>query len=255
MKKIHITLLLAFSLVFILGCQLVSNPPLPEDPETELLDEEPVSAPPTVVPVDTDVPAPEPTEATPMLQSGDMIFSTSFDTIDDWEVLTDNEEISYTTEIRGDGLYVEVPETYDFWYAYAPLGTAYEDVRVEADVELVGGTNYTYITLTCRSSDQGEYVFFMDTGGYWQIGKYIFGDESSYERLGEGGSTKIKVAKHPNHITAICKGTKLTMLVNNNEVGSVEDSHLTSGLVGIGVETFDYPTSQVMFHNLEIYVP
>lgn len=248
MKKNYIALLLAFSVVFILGCSLFTGTPATEAP---VVNQEPAAAPPTQPPANAEVP---PTVAPVVAQSGAQIFQTNFDSIADWEVVAKNQD-GYTADIRGDGLYIEVPLEYDFWYAYPPLGNAYEDVRIEADVELVGGTNYTYITVTCRSSEVGEYVFFMDTGGYWQIGKYVFGDNSSYEKLGEGGSTKIKVAKHPNHITAICKGTTLTMLVNNNEVGSVEDAHLTSGIVGVGVETFDYPLSQVMFHNLEIYIP
>ena len=250
MKKSHIALFLAFALLFIVGCSLVSGSPTTEAPAvSQPVAEEPGASAPTQAPVNTPIPT-----TPPMAQSGDLIFASSFDSINDWEVVAKNQD-GYTAEIRGDGLYIEVPKDYDFWYAYPPLDMAYEDVRIEADVELVGGTNYTYITVTCRSSEAGEYVFFMDTGGYWQIGKYVFGDESRYEKLGEGGSTKIKVAKHPNHITAICKGTTLTMLVNNNEVGSVEDAHLTSGIVGVGVETFDYPLSQVMFHKLEIYVP
>ena len=135
------------------------------------------------------------------------------------------------------------------------MDTNYEDVLIEVDVELVGGTNYTYIALTCRSSEDGEYVFFMDTGGYWQIGKYVYGGDFRYERLADGSSTKIKVAKNPNHVDAVCKGSTLTMFVNGGEAGSVEDLHFISGIVGIGVETFDYPLSQVTFHNLEIYIP
>ncbi len=258
MKKPYIALLLTFTVVLILGCQLASSPPSTDTPAVEVpaepANQEPTQVPvaPTQVPANT--PVPQPTSP-PVLQSGDQIFQSSFSDISDWEIITKNDASEYTTDIRGDGLYVEVPEKSDYWYAYAPLETSYEDVRIEADVELVGGTNYTYITLTCRSSDAGEYVFFMDTGGYWQIGKYVFGDSSSYERLGEGGSTRIKVAKNPNHITATCKGSKLSLDINDYEIASVEDAHLTSGLVGVGVETFDHPLSQVMFHNLEIYIP
>lgn len=255
MKKIHIALLLAFALVFILGCQLVTGAPstepvepvsVPNEPATN---EEPAAAPtqaPTLAPQPTTPPA-------AASQSGDLIFQTDFPNIDDWEVIAKNQD-GYNVQLRGNGLYVEVPKDFDFWYAYAPI-MSYEDVRIEADVQLVGGTNYTYITLTCRSSEAGEYVFFMDTGGYWQIGKYVFGDNSTYERLAEGGSNKIKVAKNPNHIAAVCKGAKLTMYINGSEVGSVEDAHLSSGIVGVGVETFDYPLAQVMFHNLEVYIP
>lgn len=248
MKKTHIPLFLVFSLVFILGCSLVTGAP------TQPVNDEPSdqSAPAEEPPPNTLIP--EPTTP-PVPQSGDLIFQTDFPHIDDWEVITKTDVSDYNTEIHGDGLYVEVPDAQDYWYAYSPMDTNYEDVRIEADVELVGGTNYTYIALTCRASQDGEYVFFMDTGGYWQIGKYVYGDSSRYERLAEGSSTKIKVAKNPNHVTAVCRGSTLTMFVNGDEAGSVEDSHFTSGIVGIGVETFDYPLSQVMFHNLEVYIP
>jgi len=259
MKKTHIALLLVFSLVFILGCSLVTGAPTTEAPAAPVQsdNEEPPtqqSAPAEDPPQDTPIPPSEPTTP-PALQSGDLIFQTDFPNIDDWELITNTDVSDYNTEIHGDGLYVEVPESDDYWYAYAPMEYNYEDVRIEADVELVGGTNYTYIALTCRSSEEGEYVFFMDTGGYWQIGKYVYGGDSRYERLVDGSSTKIKVAKNPNHITAVCEGSTLTMFVNGEKAGSVEDSHLTSGIVGIGVETFDYPLSQVMFHNVEVYIP
>ena len=258
MKKTHIALLLVFSLVFILGCSLFTGAPsteAPAAPAQPANEQQP--------PTQQSAPAEEPSQnpptqeptAPPMPQSGDLIFQTNFSNIDDWEVVTDSDVSNYNTEIRGDGLFVEVPNDYDYWYAYTPMEYNYEDVRIEADVELVGGTNYTYITLTCRSSQDGEYVFFMDTGGYWQIGKYVYGNDTRYERLAEGGSTKIKVARHPNHISAVCKGTTLTMFANGEKIGSVEDSHFTTGIVGIGVETFDYPLSQVMFHNLEVYIP
>lgn len=261
MKKHQIALLLAFAIVFILGCQLVPGSPSVEAPPQQQPVEQPAEqpaeqqeepAPPTQAPTNT--PIPQPTSP-PIPQSGDIIFQTDFSSISGWDIIASNDESGYPTEIRGDGLYVEVPDENDYWYAYAPMDYYYEDVRIEADVELVGGTNYTYITLVCRSSDAGEYIFYMDTGGYWQIGKYIFGDDTSYEQLGYGGSTRIKVAKHPNHITAICKGNTLTMFVNGHEVGTVEDSHFTEGVVGIGIETFDFPLSQVMFHNLEVYIP
>ncbi len=251
MKKLKLALSLAFALLFILGCQLASGDTPTEAPATNNSNEEPVAAP-TQAPINT--PIPEPTSP-PALQSGDLIFQTNFNDISDWQPVTKNDEASYKTEVRGNGLYIEVPSKNDYWYGYAPLDMHYSDVRIEADVELVGGTNYTYITLTCRSSDAGEYVFFMDAGGYYQIGKYTYGDEANYEQLAYGGSTEIKVAKNPNHLTAICKANNLALLINGKQVENVQDWQLTEGMVGIGVETVDNPLSKVMFHNLEIYVP
>ncbi len=244
MKKLKLALSLAFALLFVLGCQIALVGTPTEAPAPAINNnEEPTST-----------PIPEPTSP-PVLQSGDLIFQTNFNDISEWQPVTKNDEASYTTELRGDGLYVEVPSKNDSWYSYAPLDMNYSDVRIEADVELVGGTNYTYITLTCRSSDAGEYVFFLDTGGYWQIGKWTYGDETSYQQLAYSASTEIKNGKNANHMTVICKANNLALLINGKQVENVQDWQLTEGLVGIGVETVDNPLSQVMFHNLEIYVP
>ena len=248
MKKLIIALSLAFALLFILGCQLVTINLPGEAP----VNEEPAAEPPVEAPVNT--PISEPTSP-PSLQSGDLIFQTNFNDISGWRTETKNDEARYTTALRGDGLYVEVPSKNDYWKGYTPLDMNYSDVRIEADVELVGGTNFTYISLTCRSSDAGEYVFSLDTGGFWEIGKRTYSDNNtSYEILAAAPSTKIKVAKNPNHMTVICKANNLALLINEKQVENVQDWDLTEGIVGIGVETKDNPLSQVMFHNLEIYV-
>lgn len=256
MNRTHISLLLAFTLVFVLGCSLFTGTPSVDvptaapQPANGEPDQQPTQA--EAAPPNTPLLAPTTASAA---QSGDLLFQSNFSDFDNWEVITNNDASIYKNDVRSNGLYVEVPEDYDFWYAYAVMEDNYDNVRMEADVELVGGTNYTYIALVCRSSDAGEYVFFLDTGGYWQIGAYDFGSDSPYENLADGASNDIKVAKNPNHMTAVCDGSTLTMFINGKRVGSVEDSRFTSGIIGIGVETFDLPLSQVMFYNLEVYVP
>jgi len=241
MKKNLIPLFLILAVVFILSCGSFS--------QSQSIDSPAPNA--DVIP--TQASNLEPANS-PVFQSGDLIFETDFSDIDTWDIVTNNDISNYTAETRGNGLYVEVPDASDYWYAYLPMDST-SDVRIEADVELVGGTNYTYITLTCRSGEDGEYVFFLDTGGYYQIGKYDFRNDNPYEKLANGGSTKIKVAKNPNHMTVICQGSTLSFSINGEEVASVNDSTFDSGVVGIGVQTFDNPKSQVEFHTLEVSVP
>lgn len=247
-------ILLSVALIFILACQTtgiatqapVGMPQQAAEPSLTATDK------PTEIPP-TETVTPEPT-ATPVPQSGDLLYETTFDDLDNWEMVARDTSASYEYEARSDGLYVKVPDRNDYLYAYYDLGFEIDDVRLEANVELVGGNNYTYITLICRSSDKGEYVFFLDTGGYWQIGKYDFETEK-YEQLEYGGSNRIQVAKHPNHMSVICEGNELTFLINGYKVGSATDNQFSEGEVGIGVETFDYPLTEVVFHNLEVYVP
>ncbi len=193
-------------------------------------------------------------EAAPVPQSGDLLYKTTFSDFDDWETDTKGDQSEYINEAGPDGLYVNVPDPDDYWFAYYNREEGMNDVRLEADVELVGGSNFTYISLVCRSSDKGEYIFSLDTGGFWEIGKSDFVNDA-YEQLGYGGSVHIKVAQNPNHITAICEGDELTLLINDTEIASVQDSEYTDGAIGIGIDTFDYPLAEVVFHNLEVYVP
>jgi hypothetical protein len=210
--------------------------------------------PPTVPPaIPTRAPtlAPIPTNTKPP-QSGDLIYSTTFNDLSDWNIYTKTDRSNYVIENRDYGLYITIPAVKDYADFYYDLGSA--DVRMEADVELVGGTNYTYFTLICRSSTKGEYAFTLDMGGYWQIGKWDF-TSSSYKRLKDGGSVNINVAKAKNHMTTICHGNTLTFKINGITLATVTDSLYSEGEIGMEVKTFDYPHSESIIHNLAVYVP
>jgi len=187
------------------------------------------------------------------LVSGDLIYSSDFSDTDVWKMYTKNATSLYTVQSRTIGLYINIPAANDWVALYHDLGsTDNRDVQIESDVELIGGTNYTYFDLICRSSNSGEYEFILDAGGFWQIGKLI---GSNYTRLAGGGSSAINVAKSKNHLTAICQGNTLTMLINNTVVGAATDDTLTDGEVGVQLETFDNPVSQAYFHNFDVFVP
>lgn len=206
----------------------------------------PTSVPPTEIP---------PTETPRPLQAGDLLYATTFQDLADWEAFTKYDLDRYTIESRSDGAYLRIPESSDNAYLYYYLGDLANDVRIEADVELIGGTNYTYITLVCRESSKGGYYFFLDAGGFWQIGKWDY-EAKEYSQLAYGGSTKIKVAKALNHLTAVCQSDTLTFSINGSEVGSARDPEpLTGEYIGVGVETLDLPLAEVLIRTYEVYIP
>jgi len=224
-------ILLCLAVAVILGCGLFRRiTQIPTEPSQEI--ENP-----------SDVP-----------QSGDLLYETTFNDFSKWEIATFGNMDEYFYEARSNGLYVKVPDKNDYWFAYYDFGKGNSDVRIEMDAELVGDNNYTYISIVCRSSEKGEYIFTLDTGGYWQIGKYNY-KKDEYDQLDYGESTRIEVGKHPNHITAICEGNELTLKINDYDITSVRDAQFTDGEIGIGVETFDYPLTEVIFHKLEVYTP
>lgn len=179
-------------------------------------------------------------------QSG--FYSTDFSDYEQtWVEIFQSESSENRSDVRANGLEVFLPNKDNSFSALSSFYGA--DVSVEANVQLTGGSNYTYIALFCRASGDGRYVFFLDTGGYWQIGKFDF-VSGDYERLGYGGSQKITVGKHENNIRIVCDGSDLIMEVNGSEVGRTTDATFTEGFIGIGVQTFDYPDAEVLFFDL-----
>lgn len=187
--------------------------------------------------------------------SGDIIFSMDFSDIDKWTTLRYNEgQAGYIAESKPEGLYIVLPKANDYIYFYYDLLPDLSNVRIEADVELVGGTNYTYISFVCRSSNKGEYSFSLDTGGYWAIDKWREPD-AEWVELAYGGSIAINVAKAKNHVVIECNDNHLKFSINGEEVGSVTDDEFSKGSVGVGVDTFDYPYAEVMIYGLDVFVP
>jgi hypothetical protein len=214
---------------------------------------QPTNRPPLVV-QPTTPPATLAPEATALSEwkSGDVFYSTTFSDLADWTQYTRNDSSTYTIENRSDGLYIKIPAAKDYVAYYHDPGPGSSNVRLEADVELIAGTNYTYFILICRASKQGEYDFILDTGGYWQIGKFV---DQKYTRLYDGGSTSIKVAKAKNHMTAVCRDSALTFEINGVQMTSVTDSSYTDGSIGLEVDTLDYPRSEVVIHNFQALIP
>jgi hypothetical protein len=70
---------------------------------------------------------------------GEMIYQTDFSDFSDWDIYSKNDESDYEFEYREDGLFVRVPLEEDYFYAYYDLENGNSDVRIEVDVELVGG--------------------------------------------------------------------------------------------------------------------
>lgn len=177
-------------------------------------------------------------------ESGDIIYSTEFDAIDDWSAFTVPGGGDYTAEDRGGVLYIEVPETESTAYAMQDSITL-TDVRLDTAVETVAGPNRNNVSLICRYNDAGWYEFSMNSGGYWYIWKYS--DSNGFEVLKEGASTQINLQKAKNELTAVCSGNTLTLIINGSEVGSTTDTDFRSGGVGISVTTFDIPGAGVEF--------
>lgn len=189
--------------------------------------------------------------SSPAPQSGDLLYQTVFEDLSDWTITSRNELANYTVESRADGLYITVPLEHDYVSLFYNDLTA-EDVRLEANVELTGGSNFTHFALYCRSSERGRYSFNLHAGGLWEIGKLV---DDVYTILASGGGTAIHSGKTTNLLAAICQGSDLTLSINGVLVRTVVDYDLTSGQVGLGLLTLQYQRAEGFFHDFSASVP
>ena len=120
------------------------------------------------------------------------------------------------------------------WYYVICDLVEYDDVRIDARVENLGGNDST-ATLVCRYTEGvGFYEFNMFNDGQYQI---LFSDlYGTTNIIADGGSNFIKTGQAINEYTAICQGNTLTLYVNGNLVKQAKDdsSILSTGKIGIG---------------------
>ena len=181
------------------------------------------------------------------------LFTTEFDETDGWFIFTIPNDGDYTAVTQDGTLYIEVPETNMTAYAiYSNLNR--DNMYISTHVETVAGPNSNNISLICRYSDAGWYEFSMYSNGFWTIWKYEEND-NGYSSLAEGASFAINLQKAANEITAVCQGDNLTLIVNDTELGSVQDNQFTAGLVGVSVSTFGIPGAGAEFDWLVVTTP
>lgn len=194
----------------------------------------------------------EPTASPPPV-SGDVVYFTDFDDLSDWSnILALPETDQYIAEINRGKLYIQVDVRDTTVYAFYDTAFDQSDVQIDAAVETVAGPNRNNISLVCRATDDGWYEFSMNSGGLWVIWRY---DDNGFKSLKEGASTAINLQKAVNHLTAVCEGETLTLIVNDQEVGSVTDDTFVSGQVGVSVSTFDIKGAGVEFDALAVSIP
>ena len=116
---------------------------------------------------------------------------------------------------------------------------SYSDSILEVDFSLLGPESET-VFVFCRS-DIKQYIFSLSSEGQWKI-------DVSDRKLISGETQVIK--SEFNHLTVGCVGSTLSMTLNGEELGSVEDSELTSGQIGLSAQSNG--KAEVAFDNLTI---
>jgi hypothetical protein len=259
MRKTYIltlSLLIIFVALVSLACSLTGggDPTATSVPETEeeVVVQDPIETePPAPEPTETQETLPpeteEPTETEEEVETEEVVdeppawFTEEFDgDMDNWSYfLMSGSEMnmdlyadvdSLVFDLRGENQWVYV--LYDPYY--------YSDVVIEAFAENKG-KNTNNVSLICNYTDEyGWYEFNITNGGMYDI--LIYDEiEGEYQTLTSGGSVHVNTGRDSNVYTAVCMGNQLALYIN----GFLEKEHtdtiynLDEGQVGISVSSFD----------------
>lgn len=110
--------------------------------------------------------------------------------------------------------------------------------------------------LLCRYQDEQNFYFFLiGNDGFFVIGKYKNGAQSFIGMDTFGYHPALQTSQPTNLVQATCIGETLTLLVNQNEIATVQDSDFLHGDVGLMAGTLEVPGTDIWFDNFVVQNP
>jgi hypothetical protein len=144
------------------------------------------------------------------------------------------------------------PDSFMWGVAYR----SFDDVVIDVDATQVSAPsndNNGY-GVCCREQGDGDgYYLFISGDGMYSIFR---GVEGSTESLVEwASSSAIRQGDATNHIRAICDGSRLTLVVNGEELASTTDSLYSEGDVGLAAASFESDPTEIHFDSFVVREP
>ncbi|MBN1438361.1 MAG: hypothetical protein JW929_03040 [Anaerolineales bacterium] len=201
-------------------------------------------------PTPTNTPTNTPTFTPTLTPTPDFLFADDFEDPDSgW---MEDEDDYALLEYSDGGYRMKIKTDYLIAWSFVPGEEDYGDVRIEVEVEKIGGPKSTEFGIMARFVDRNNfYLFAMTADGYAIIekkedGEYsgISGDE--FEEVDGIDPNGV------NQVSVVCRGEELELYVNGNLVLSATDDSFEEGQVALAVGTFDIAGADVLFDNMFI---
>jgi len=141
-----------------------------------------------------------------------------------------------------------------FWTVH---GDEFTDSRIDVDAVLMDGPANDNFGVLCRYQDnQNFYGFLVTHDGYYGIfkmqdGNFVLSSEKDDLQYSEA----IRQGGVVNHITAVCQGSELRLIVNETLLAEIADDSFSQGQVGLIVGAYDQPGVQILFDNFVVTQP
>ncbi len=198
---------------------------------------------------ETAVPAPAPAEETTV-----NLYQDSFDTAGSWGVGSGD---GVNGQVTG-GVY-DLSVSADSGLYWTTGGQDFADGTYEVTATAVAGPLNNGFGLVFRANNDTNdfYVFEISSDGYAWLGWCGNGCESG-QALVNGGWFQTSAVQQglnqPNYLRVVAEGPNLVFFVNGIEIGRFTDTSLTTGDIGLFVETLGEPGAQVQFDDF-IFTP
>ncbi len=162
----------------------------------------------------------------------------------------------YTLEYKSGQYHILINEQGQGQEVTRTGGKDYSDVSIEVDVQQTAGPGDGLMGVTCRNDNNGNfYSFEFSQDGTYGIYKYSNGSGDSLDE--ETLDPNTIDPKGSNHVTGLCQGDTLTLLLNGQVLSQVQDSSYPKGAVGLIVRTGSSgdPGEDVLFSQLVVKGP
>lgn len=136
-------------------------------------------------------------------------------------------------------------------YYWGVAGVDYADIRIEVDAAVhktASNLNDAY-GVDCRLQSNGDgYGFRISSDGY--AGIVLFKDQEEISLQDWIEVEDIYTDGTPNHLTAICEGNHLTLLVNDVFVAEVIDDTFANGDIALSAVSYEAEPITVLFDDI-----
>jgi tetratricopeptide (TPR) repeat protein len=138
------------------------------------------------------------------------------------------------------------------YFAWEPLagGRAFTDAIIEAEIEADPGNGHSAAGLLFRrASDENYYCLLVGSRGTWRLDA-VFNNH----QMPLVGWTPMPEPSGPSRLLrVVARGTRISVTIDNDWVGEVEDETLAEGAVCVAAQNYDeQPVAAFHLHRIEV---
>ncbi len=156
----------------------------------------------------------------------------------------------------GDGYYYVTSEGQgNLMWGLAGQNFADVMIDVQATQFSAPNNNNNGYGVMCRIQDDGKTGYLLRISGDGFASIYLAAEEEFVELAAWTATDAINQGNATNHIQALCEGSRLALMVNDELVLDVEDDTLTEGDIALAATSFEDTMTEIHFDDIMVFTP